>query len=229
MAAVASAEPLGVGEGGEPVLLDLKESAQGGSGPHGLCIGATGSGKSELLRTLLLGLAATHASDRLNMVLIDFKGGATFLGMAELPHVSAVITNLADELALVDRMADALAGEITRRQEALRAAGNLASVGDYGSLRDAGRSRRISGRRGHPTELAARPADRHRRSPPGTRPPRLDAEPHLLCFADGESGKTNLLRLLSRGITDQLTPEQARIVLLDYRRTLLGQIPDSHR
>jgi len=57
----------------------------------------------------------------------------------------------------------------------------------------------------------------------------FDAEPHLLCFADGESGKTNLLRLLSRGITDQLTPEQARIVLLDYRRTLLGQIPDSHR
>jgi S-DNA-T family DNA segregation ATPase FtsK/SpoIIIE len=130
--------PIGVGEAGEPVLLDLKESSQGGSGPHGLCIGATGSGKSELLRTLLLGLAATHASDRLNMVLIDFKGGATFLGMAELPHVSAVITNLADELALVDRMADALAGEITRRQEALRAAGNLASVGDYERARRAG-------------------------------------------------------------------------------------------
>jgi DNA segregation ATPase FtsK/SpoIIIE, S-DNA-T family len=130
--------PIGVGEHGEPVSLDLKESAQGGAGPHGLCIGATGSGKSELLRTLLLGLAATHPSDRLNMVLVDFKGGATFLGMAQLPHVSAVITNLADELALVDRMADALAGEITRRQEALRAAGNLASVGEYERRRRAG-------------------------------------------------------------------------------------------
>src|SRR5262249_14984656 len=85
--------PIGVGEPGERVLLDLKESAQGGSGPHGLCIGATGSGKSELLRTLVLGLAATHPSDALNMVLIDFKGGATFLGLAGLPHVSAVITN----------------------------------------------------------------------------------------------------------------------------------------
>ena len=123
--------PIGVGESGEPVLLDLKESAQGGSGPHGLCIGATGSGKSELLRTLVLGLAATHPSDALNMVLIDFKGGATFLGLAELPHVSAVITNLADELSLVDRMADALAGEINRRQEVLRAAGNLAGVAEY--------------------------------------------------------------------------------------------------
>jgi S-DNA-T family DNA segregation ATPase FtsK/SpoIIIE len=46
-------------------------------------------------------------------VLVDFKGGATFLGLGALPHVSAVITNLADELHLVDRMADAAAGEIT--------------------------------------------------------------------------------------------------------------------
>jgi S-DNA-T family DNA segregation ATPase FtsK/SpoIIIE len=56
----------------------------------------------------------------------------------------------------------------------------------------------------------------------------FEAEPHLLCFADGESGKTNLLRVLARGITDRLAPEQARIVLVDYRRTLLGQLPDSH-
>ena len=39
--------PIGVDERGGPVMLDLKESAQGGSGPHGLCVGATGSGKSE--------------------------------------------------------------------------------------------------------------------------------------------------------------------------------------
>jgi S-DNA-T family DNA segregation ATPase FtsK/SpoIIIE len=130
--------PIGLGESGEPVLLDLKESARGGSGPHGLCIGATGSGKSELLRTLVLGLAATHSSEQLNMVLIDFKGGATFLGLSELPHVAAVITNLADELSLVDRMAEALAGEINRRQEVLRAAGNLANVHDYERKRRAG-------------------------------------------------------------------------------------------
>nr|MDQ2710378.1 type VII secretion protein EccCa [Actinomycetota bacterium] len=130
--------PIGLGESGEPVLLDLKESARGGSGPHGLCIGATGSGKSELLRTLVLGLAATHPSDQLNMVLVDFKGGATFLGLSELPHVAAVITNLVDELSLVDRMADALAGEMNRRQEVLRAAGNLASVHDYERKRRSG-------------------------------------------------------------------------------------------
>ncbi len=127
--------PIGCDDHGAPVVLDLKEAALGGSGPHGLCIGATGSGKSELLRTLVLGLAATHSSEDLNLVLVDFKGGATFLGMAALPHVAAVITNMADELTLVDRMADALAGEIARRQEQLRAAGNLTGVVEYAAAR----------------------------------------------------------------------------------------------
>jgi len=129
--------PIGVDDAGEPVLLDLKEAAQQGVGPHGLVVGATGSGKSELLRTLVLGLAATHPPDELNLVLIDFKGGATFAGTADLPHVSAVITNLADDLALVDRMQDALLGEMTRRQELLRAAGNLSSIAEHARARRA--------------------------------------------------------------------------------------------
>jgi DNA segregation ATPase FtsK/SpoIIIE, S-DNA-T family len=123
--------PIGLGDNGAPVHLDIKESAQQGMGPHGLVIGATGSGKSEFLRTLVLGLALTHSPEQLNMVLVDFKGGATFAGMAALPHVSAVITNLAGELTLVDRMQDALSGEMVRRQELLREAGNVASVKDY--------------------------------------------------------------------------------------------------
>ncbi|WKU05737.1 type VII secretion protein EccCa [Micromonospora sp. HUAS LYJ1] len=129
--------PIGVTEGGEVIELDLKESAQGGMGPHGLLIGATGSGKSELLRTLVCALAATHSSEILNLVLVDFKGGATFLGMEKLPHTSAVITNLADELPLVDRMQDTLNGELTRRQEVLRASG-YTSLFDYEKARAAG-------------------------------------------------------------------------------------------
>ena len=130
--------PIGVGEGGGLVHLDIKESAQQGMGPHGLCIGATGSGKSEFLRTLVLGLAMTHSPEQLNMVLVDFKGGATFAGMSHLPHVSAVITNLSQELTLVDRMQDALSGEMVRRQELLREAGNFASIRDYEKARAAG-------------------------------------------------------------------------------------------
>ncbi|MDQ3154440.1 MAG: type VII secretion protein EccCa [Actinomycetota bacterium] len=130
--------PIGVGEAGQPVELDIKEAAQGGMGPHGLCIGATGSGKSELLRTLVLGLIATHSSAALNFVLVDFKGGATFLGLGEAPHVSAVITNLADDLTQVDRMRDAIAGEMNRRQELLASAGNFANVKDYERARENG-------------------------------------------------------------------------------------------
>jgi S-DNA-T family DNA segregation ATPase FtsK/SpoIIIE len=130
--------PIGLGEGGAVVHLDIKESAQQGMGPHGLCIGATGSGKSEFLRTLVLGLAMTHSPEQLNMVLVDFKGGATFAGMTTMPHVSAVITNLEQELTLVDRMQDALSGEMVRRQELLRDAGNFASIRDYEKARSSG-------------------------------------------------------------------------------------------
>ncbi|MFI6444309.1 type VII secretion protein EccCa [Kitasatospora sp. NPDC050543] len=129
--------PLGVTENGEVVELDLKESAQGGMGPHGLLIGATGSGKSELLRTLVMGLVATHSSEVLNLVLVDFKGGATFLNMDRLPHTSAVITNLADEIHLVDRMRDAINGELIRRQELLRESGH-SSLFEYEKARGAG-------------------------------------------------------------------------------------------
>ncbi len=130
--------PIGIAEDGSRVELDIKESAQGGMGPHGLLIGATGSGKSELLRTLVLAMAITHSSEVLNFVLVDFKGGATFLGLDGLPHTSAVITNLADEAPLVTRMQDALQGEMMRRQELLRRAGNYSSLREYEAARVAG-------------------------------------------------------------------------------------------
>ncbi len=117
------------------VDLDIKEAAEGGHGPHGLCVGATGSGKSELLRTVVLGMVARHSPDELNLVLIDFKGGATFLGLEGLHHIAATITNLADEAHLVARANDALAGEIHRRQQVLRRAGNAVNLAAYRRMR----------------------------------------------------------------------------------------------
>lgn len=128
----------GIQADGTPIEIDLKESAQEGMGPHGLLIGATGSGKSELLRTLVLALAVTHPPNSLNFALVDFKGGATFARLNALPHTSAVITNLQEELHLVDRMTDAINGELIRRQELLRAAGNFSSLRDYEKARQAG-------------------------------------------------------------------------------------------
>ncbi|MEV0225232.1 type VII secretion protein EccCa [Streptomyces sp. NPDC050704] len=127
--------PIGLTDRHEPVLLDLKESAELGMGPHGLCVGATGSGKSELLRTLVLALAATHSPEDLALVLVDYKGGATFAPFAELPHVAGVITNLENQAGLVERVHTSLAGEVKRRQQVLKDAGNVADIGHYAALR----------------------------------------------------------------------------------------------
>ena len=131
--------PIGLDDRHESVLLDLKESSELGMGPHGLCVGATGSGKSELLRTLVLALVTTHPPEDLAMVLIDYKGGATFAPFTTLPHVAGVITNLENQAGLVERVHTSLAGEIKRRQQVLKDAGNIADIGHYRALRATGR------------------------------------------------------------------------------------------
>ena len=130
--------PIGVDSAGAPVHLDLKEAAVGGAGPHGLVVGATGSGKSELLRTLVLGLAVTHPPADLAMVLVDFKGGATFAGLAALPHVAGMVTDLEDDEGTAGRVAAALAGELRRRERVLRDSGDLAGIREHRLRRLAG-------------------------------------------------------------------------------------------
>ena len=132
--------PIGRTADGKPLWLDLKQAAEGGMGPHGVLVGATGSGKSELLRSLVAGLAATHDPERLAFVLVDYKGGAAFADLARLPHVAGLITNLQRDLSLVDRMRDALTGEQERRQTMLREAGNVDDIVAYQALRERDRS-----------------------------------------------------------------------------------------
>ncbi len=127
--------PIGVDDAGNPLLLDLKESAQLGMGPHGLCVGATGSGKSEVLRTLVATLAATHPPEQVSMVLVDYKGGAAFAPFKGMPHIAGLIDNLADEPGLVRRAHASLNGEVVRRQRMLKDAGNLAHIDQYADLR----------------------------------------------------------------------------------------------
>src|SRR5262249_51950293 len=86
------------------------------------------------LRTIVLGLAVTHSPEVLNVALVDFKGGATFRGLAGLPHACAVLTHLADDLSLVDRMVQTLTGELSHRQE-LGGAGNVVTQRDYARAR----------------------------------------------------------------------------------------------
>jgi S-DNA-T family DNA segregation ATPase FtsK/SpoIIIE len=123
--------PVGTGPRGETVELDLKELSQGGMGPHGMLIGATGSGKSELLRTLVAGLAATHPPDLLAFVLVDFKGGAAFQPLARLPHVAGMVTNLEDDPTMVERFRLAIEGELVRRQSVFKSAGGVPDIRSY--------------------------------------------------------------------------------------------------
>ena len=110
------ATPIGVGDQGGIVNLDLVHD-----GPHALVAGTTGAGKSELLRTLLVSAALHHGPDRLQLLLVDYKGGAAFGPLASLPHTVGTITDLTGSLA--GRALLSLRAELRRRETAVAATG----------------------------------------------------------------------------------------------------------
>lgn len=103
--------PLGLGVGGSPVWLDLKDEADGGVGPHGVMIGATGSGKSVALQSMLTGLCARHSPDLLQLMLVDDVDLTVFDEFANYPHtvrLSGGEPGLAGLLDLIRRRTEAL-------------------------------------------------------------------------------------------------------------------------
>lgn len=109
------AVPIGVGDKGT-IELDL-----GRDGPHALVAGTTGAGKSELLQTLVASLAWHHGPERVNLLLIDYKGGAAFKDCATLPHTVGLVTDLDAQLS--HRALVSLDAELKRRERHLRDAG----------------------------------------------------------------------------------------------------------
>jgi DNA segregation ATPase FtsK/SpoIIIE, S-DNA-T family len=102
-----------IGVGADGVLnIDLRSE-----GPHALIAGTTGSGKSELLRTLVAAAAAAIPPNRLSFLLVDYKGGAAFAPCAALPHVVDIVSDLDEHLA--ERALLSLNAELKRRERIL--------------------------------------------------------------------------------------------------------------
>jgi DNA segregation ATPase FtsK/SpoIIIE, S-DNA-T family len=99
--------------GDEPFSVDLRRD-----GPHSLVAGTTGSGKSELLQTLIASLALAHPPTRLNFLLIDYKGGLAFQECVGLPHTVGLVTDLDDHLA--KRVLLSLDAELRRREALIK-------------------------------------------------------------------------------------------------------------
>jgi S-DNA-T family DNA segregation ATPase FtsK/SpoIIIE len=86
-----------------------------------LVAGMPGTGKSELLQTMVAALAGSHPPERLTFLLVDYKGGAAFRDCVDLPHVVGLITDLDAHLA--DRCRISLLAELRRREALLKEAG----------------------------------------------------------------------------------------------------------
>ncbi|MBE6047617.1 MAG: type VII secretion protein EssC [Clostridium sp.] len=105
------AAPLGVDTSGNLISLDLHEKFHG---PHGLVAGTTGSGKSEILQSLIASLAVNYHPHDINFILIDYKGGGMANLFRDLPHLVGTITNL--DGRGINRSLIAIKSELKRRQ-----------------------------------------------------------------------------------------------------------------
>ncbi|WP_160145843.1 FtsK/SpoIIIE domain-containing protein [Dictyobacter aurantiacus] len=114
--------PIGLKIGDEIQYLDLHRD-----GPHGLLIGQTGSGKSELLQTIVLSLAFLYKPTEVNFLLIDHRAGLAWQPFAHLPHTTGFLTNVSSP-ATIRRFVTMLGAEANRREALLKEGKTLPSL-----------------------------------------------------------------------------------------------------
>ena len=86
-------------------------------GPHAVVAGTTGAGKSELLVSWVLAMAARHPPSAVTFLLVDFKGGAAFAPLAGLAHVIGTVSDL--DARRSARAIESLRAELLRRERVL--------------------------------------------------------------------------------------------------------------
>jgi DNA segregation ATPase FtsK/SpoIIIE, S-DNA-T family len=114
---------------GGPLDIDLAAD-----GPHAIVAGTTGSGKSEFLLAWIAALAASQSPRRVAFLLVDFKGGAAFAPVRDLPHVTGIVTDLDESEA--ERAVLSLRAELRHRESVLRSEGvrDIIELGDDADL-----------------------------------------------------------------------------------------------
>jgi len=98
---------LGLADDGRPLLLRLSSPTVA----HVLIAGCTGSGKTELMRSLLASLALTHKQAQLQMLLIDPKTR----GLAPLANLPHCLTPLINEVGEAVDCLELLLEELQKR------------------------------------------------------------------------------------------------------------------
>lgn len=111
--------------------IDFRPENLGGLGTyHAMMIGATGSGKSIFLQSLVLAAAYKYSPKELNFMFMDFKAGAAELKkISDIPHSVGMVTDLSPVLA--DRALKALENEVARRKTAFDSAGKVTDIWDF--------------------------------------------------------------------------------------------------
>ena len=114
--------PIGA-RGGEIQNLLLKTTGDGSA--HAVLIGGTGSGKSNLLHTIIMSACYKYSPDELNLYLVDFKGGVEFkfyeanrIKAKQMPHIklTGLTSDLEDGVAILKN----LQKELRRREDEFR-------------------------------------------------------------------------------------------------------------
>ena len=108
--------PIGA-RGGDVQTLCLKTSGDGSA--HGVIIGGTGSGKSNLLHTIIMSACYKYSPEDLNIYLLDLKEGVEFKYYEDnrLPHIKLLGVDLKEDLHSALAILKNLSQGISRRGE----------------------------------------------------------------------------------------------------------------